>query len=37
MTECTTWQQLALAVIPTLIGLACVELFFSLIKRRSND
>jgi hypothetical protein len=37
MTECTTWQQLALALIPALIGLVCMDLFFALIKRRPND
>jgi hypothetical protein len=37
MTDTTTWQQLTLALIPVLIGLACMDLFFALIKRRPND
>ncbi len=37
MTEPATWQQLALALILALIGLACMDLFFTLIKRRPND
>jgi hypothetical protein len=37
MTDTTTWQQLALALIPALIGLACMDLFFAPIRRHPND